>query len=104
MARKPTNKELEQRVKELENEAFDRKQGEKELKENEKKYSTLFKNASEAIYVAQDGMIKFPNPKAEELYGYSKEELTSKPFTYFTHEKDRQMVLDRHKRRLLGSE
>jgi len=74
----------------------------KELKKSEVKYRTLFENASEAIYVAQDGMIKFPNPKTEELYGYSKEELASKPFTYFIHEKDQKLVLDRHKKRLRG--
>ena len=62
----------------------------------------LFENAAEAIYVAQDGKIKFPNPKTEELYGYSAEELTSKPFTYFIHEKDQNMVLERHKKRLRG--
>jgi PAS domain S-box-containing protein len=52
--------------------------------------------------VAQDGKIKFLNPKTEEIYGYSAEELTSKPLTYFMHEKDQEMVLERHKKRLRG--
>ena len=72
------------------------------LRENEKRYRTLFENAGEAIYIAQDGKIKFPNPKTLEIYGYSEEELSSKPFTSFIHEKDQQMVLDRHKKRLKG--
>ena len=72
------------------------------LRENEKRYRTLFENAGEAIYIAQDGKIKFPNPKTLEIYGYSEKELSSKPFTYFIHEKDQQMVLDRHKKRLKG--
>ena len=80
----------------------ERKQAEQALRESEGQYRTLFENASEAIYVAQNGMIKFHNPKTEELYGYSKEELNSQPFTHFIHEKDREMVLDRHKRRLNG--
>ena len=36
-----------------------RKEAEEALRKSEEKYRTLFKNASEAIYVAQDGMIKF---------------------------------------------
>jgi PAS domain S-box-containing protein len=80
----------------------ERKQAEEALRETEEKYRMLFENAAEAIYVAQDGKIKFPNPRTEELYGYSSEELTSKPFTYFIHEKDQNMVLERHKKRLRG--
>jgi PAS domain S-box-containing protein len=80
----------------------ERKQAEEALRETEEKYRMLFENAAEAIYVAQDGKIKFPNPRTEELYGYSAEELTSKPFTYFIHEKDQNMVLERHKKRLRG--
>ena len=72
------------------------------LKEGEEKYRTLIENAGQAIYVTQDGMIKFPNPKTEELYGYSAEELTSKPFTYFIHEKDRNLVSERYEKRLRG--
>ena len=80
----------------------EKKVAEKAIRESEAQYRTLFENAGEAIYVAQDGMIKFHNPKTEELYGYSKEELNTQPFTHFIHEKDREMVLDRHKRRLKG--
>ncbi len=78
------------------------KLAEEALKESEEKYRTLFENASEAIVVAQDGVIKFANPKGEELYGYSKEELASRPLTYFIHEEDREMVGERHERRLRG--
>ncbi len=78
----------------------ERKQSEEALRESEEKYRTLFYNANEAIYVTQDEKIKFPNPKMEELYGYSAEELTSKPFTCFIHEKDRDMVFERYKSRL----
>jgi PAS domain S-box-containing protein len=72
------------------------------LKESEERYRTLFENASEAIVVAQDGVIKFANPKGEELYGYPQEELASRPLTYFIHEEDREIVGERHKRRLRG--
>jgi len=78
----------------------EQKQAEKALKESEEKYRTLFGKASQAIYVAQDGKIKFANPKTEELYGYSAEELTPQPFTYFIHEEDQKIVSERHKKQL----
>lgn len=81
-----------------------RKQSEDALLESEKKYRTLIENALEAILVAQDGVFVFANPKGEELFGRSKEELALKPLTYFIYEEDRDMVGDRHKRRLKGED
>jgi len=91
-------------VIELNNEIIERQKAEEALKESEEKYRTLFENANEAIYVAQDEMIKFPNPETIKIYGYSKEELTSKPVSHFLYEKDREMVLERHHKRLSGEE
>ena len=82
----------------------ERKDAEMALRESEEKYRTLIKNAGEAIIVAQDGIFKFANPKGEELYGRSQEELASRPLTDFIHEEDRDMVGERHKRRLRGEE
>ncbi len=86
----------------LNREIDERKQAEESLRKSEEKYRTLIENAGEAIVVAQDGVIKFTNPKGEELYGRSQEELASRPLTYFIHEEDREMVGERHKRRLKG--
>ncbi len=72
------------------------------LRESEEKYRTLINSATEAIIVAQDGIFKFVNPKGEELYGRSQEELASKPLDHFIHAEDREMVRDRHERRLKG--
>jgi len=36
------------------------------------KYKILMDNANDAIYIAQDRLIKFANPKTFELYGYPK--------------------------------
>jgi len=83
---------------------LDSKESESTLREGEEKYRTLIENAGEAIIVAQDGVFKFANPKGEELYGFSKEELASRPLTDFIHEEDREMVGERHKRRLRGEE
>jgi len=67
-----------------------------ELKESEEKYRTVVENATEAIIIAQDGMLKFVNPKAIEISGYSKEELLSTPFVEFIHPDDRDKALDLH--------
>jgi len=77
---------------------------EKELLKSEKKYRLLVQNASEAIIVAQEGMIKFVNPKGEEILQRSAIDLQSKPFTEFIHPEDRDMVLQRHIRRTSGTD
>jgi PAS domain S-box-containing protein/putative nucleotidyltransferase with HDIG domain len=80
------------------------KQIEDALRESEEKYRLLIENANEAIFVAQDGKLKFINPKTIEIIGYSQEELMSNLFTQFIHPDDQQMVMDKHVRRLRGDE
>jgi PAS domain S-box-containing protein len=80
----------------------DRKKAEDALRESEEKYRLLVENADEAIFIAQDDIIKFPNPKTLELTGYSEEELATTPFAEFIHSEDRQMVVERYRRRLNG--
>jgi len=75
---------------------------EEALKESEEKYRLLVENANDAIFIAQNEIIKFPNPKTEELTGYSAEELVKIPFINHIHPEDRDMVLNRQKRRLKG--
>ncbi len=79
-------------------------QVEKELQESEEKYRVLVENANEAILVAQDGTLKFANPKTVELIGHSEEELTSRPFLDFIHPDDQEMVVERYLKRLRGEE
>jgi len=73
-------------------------------KESEEKYSLLVENANDAIFIAQDEVVKFPNPKTEAMLGYCAEELAKIPFLDLIHPEDRDMVLDRHNRRLKGEE
>ncbi len=79
-----------------------RKQTEEQLAHSEEKYRILFENAIEAIAVAQDGRLKFINPRITELIGYTKDEILSKPFIEFIHPDDRGFVVDRHLRRMGG--
>jgi PAS domain-containing protein len=68
----------------------ERKLAEEALRESEEKYRLVVDNAQEAILIAQDGMHRFVNPKAVELWGYSQEELLSKPIAEFIHPEDRE--------------
>jgi PAS domain S-box-containing protein len=78
------------------------KRTEEALRESEEKYRLLAENAHEAIFVVQDDMIRYANVKASELSGYSKEDLTFNQFLSFLHPEDREMVLDRHQKKIRG--
>ncbi len=78
------------------------RQAEIALRKSEERYRLLVEQANEAILVAQKGGVVFANPKAEALFGYSKEALSARPLTEFIHEADREMVGERHERRLEG--
>lgn len=84
--------------------ALHRHQMELSLQESKNRYRMLIANANEAILVAQNGIIKFANPKAIELFGYTPEEYASRPFVEFIHPDDREMVIQRHLRRLKGED
>jgi PAS domain S-box-containing protein len=94
--------ELRRRVAILESLQIKNKRVEGALRESEEKYRLLVENADIAIFVAQDGAIKFPNPKTIELIGYSAEEFAKTAFVNLIHPDDSETVLERHKRRLKG--
>ena len=78
------------------------KRAEEALEQSKERYRQLAENAGEAIFVVQDGVIKFMNPKGAELSGYSIDEMVSEPFVKFIHPNDVDMVVDRNARRLKG--
>ncbi len=75
----------------------------KSLNEEASLYREIINKASEAIFIIQDGRIKFVNQTATELTGYSKEEgLASQAIETFVHPDDRAMVNQYHIRRQQG--
>jgi len=80
----------------------EKERAEKALKESEENYRFLVENANDAIFIAQDEIIKFPNSRTEQMIGYSAEELAKIPFTKYIHPDDRDMILYRYKSRLKG--
>ncbi|MBM4278969.1 MAG: PAS domain S-box protein [Deltaproteobacteria bacterium] len=82
----------------------ERKQAEAALLESAKKYRSLVDNANDAIFIVQDGFVKFQNPSALALSGFSEEEYAVTPFSNLVHPEDREMVLERYIKRMRGEE
>jgi two-component system, cell cycle sensor histidine kinase and response regulator CckA len=66
----------------------ERRSAEEELRKSEERYRLLVENASEGIFIDRHDAIKFPNPKAIEILGYSAEELAAIRLTDLLHPKD----------------
>jgi PAS domain S-box-containing protein len=79
-----------------------RKKAEEALRLSEEKYRHVVENANDAIFVLQDGKIKFFNNKARLIGRELGIDLDRNPFDRYIHLKDREMVIDRLIRRLAG--
>jgi two-component system, cell cycle sensor histidine kinase and response regulator CckA len=93
---------LKQKIKELERTESENKRTEEALRRSEEKYRHLFESAGEGILIAQGERIQYANPALVKILGHSQDIVTNRPFTSFIHPEDRQMVLDRHLRRMSG--
>ena len=72
------------------------------MKPKASRYRLLVEHANEAILVVQNGRAAFVNPKGAALFGCSRGEPVSQPFTGFIHEDHRALVKERHEKRLQG--
>jgi PAS domain S-box-containing protein len=78
------------------------RQAEAALHENEEKYRNLVEKANEAILIAQDGIIRFSNPRLAEILGMPAEDLVGTPVSNYIYPDDREMVMARHIQRFRG--
>ncbi len=100
MASTPSLEQLRQQLESLKRELEECREAKEISQYNEFKYRSLVENANEAILVAQNGVFQFANPKAEELFGFSAEDLSAKSLSRFIHRTDSEMVMERHAKRL----
>ena len=82
----------------------DRKAVEEALKRSEEKYRILVQHAKDAIFVVQDEQIRFMNPVASEILGYTCDRIADRPFIEFVHPDDRELIMDRYRRRMQGGD
>ena len=70
--------------------------------ESEEKYRTLINRANDVICVIQDGVIKVCNPRLEEFWGGSLDEVIGRRFTDLVHADSLDEITDRYTRRMAG--
>ena len=72
------------------------------LGDSEEKYRLVVEHANDGIVIAQDGRIKFYNPKAMDLLGIEPGEFKSDLVVDYVHPLDREMIINKHIQRLSG--
>jgi two-component system, cell cycle sensor histidine kinase and response regulator CckA len=80
----------------------EQKKAEDALRLSEEKYRLLVDNARDAIFILQNGQIKFPNKKAKEIGAGLGLQLDRVSFVDYIHPEDRDKIIDRYTRRLNG--
>ncbi|HEY5529056.1 MAG TPA: response regulator, partial [Thermoleophilia bacterium] len=79
-------------------------QAEATLRESEEKYRTLVEKANEAIYIAQDGVLVFANPRMSDLVGVPAEDLDGRLFSDFIFPADLELATTNYQKRLAGED
>ena len=104
MAEKPTYKELEQRIKALEQTEIKRKKAEKALQASENRFRAIFAQAAVGVAQIESKTGKFVviNQRYADIVGYTIEEMRHLTFQKITHPDDLKKDLDNLQRLLDG--
>ena len=84
MSRKPTYKELEQKIEQLVKEASERKRIEETLCESEERFRVLCESAASCVFFLENRVIKYVNQTTLDTFGYTEEEVLGRD-TSFVH-------------------
>jgi len=79
-----------------------RKQAEAALMASEERYRLLVDHASEGIVISQKGILRFVNPRIEQMAGRDAGELLGQPLLHFVHADDHAQLVERYRRRQRG--
>lgn len=76
---------------------MERDEFEKALKISEQKFYHIIEQSNDALYVLEDERILFVNPKFEQYFGYSLEEIKTKNFNFLNiiSEEDKAVIIER---------
>jgi len=72
------------------------------LKQSQEDYRNVVENSLDSIFIIQDKKIVYGNPALADLTGYANEELIGTLFDGYVHPEDREIVKERHRKRLMG--
>lgn len=80
----------------------ERKQREQALQEAEAKYRSLVEESLVGVYLIQDGVFVYANPRFAEIMGYTPEEILGKSVMDFTAPESRALVAENIHKRITG--
>jgi len=80
----------------------ERKRAEQALKESELKYASLVEQATDGIFIIQDGVFKFANEAIAKLLGYTVDELLGRSFFEMVAPESKEMIAERYSLRISG--
>jgi PAS domain S-box-containing protein len=92
--------ELQKTNLKLKNEIRERAKAERNIIDAEEKFRSLVENALIGIYILQDGRYMYVNPKYEEIFGYSRGEMSSIDIWSVVSESDKVRVENNIRKRM----
>ena len=96
--------ELYQQIVEMEKMEIERKRTGMIPEELKVKCRELFDEVNEGITIIQDQRIRYANPRAAEIIGYTAEEITETLFAHYIHPDELPKVAEIYKQRVAGKE